>query len=54
MFGRDIFAIFGSKKGRPAFSGKKKFAEKFFEGNVQLANSEMKSSFPKVFGQFNF
>ena len=30
------------------------FAGKFLEGNVQLAISEMKISFPKIFGNFNF
>ena len=27
---------------------------KFLEGNVQLAIFEMKISFPKIFGHFNF
>ena len=50
VFGRDIFAIKGTWKFRMS----KWFGWKFLEGNVQLAISEMKISYPKILGQFNF
>ena len=54
-FSEGIFLQFlAQKKVAQHFRVSKKFAEKFFEVNIQLANSEMKISFPKSFGHFNF